>query len=100
MPSDSHLYAIHGLTVSSEFAWPLVASGLGVPDVCIRYGDVPVRLDDARTSGVLFEVSPDNYLLRIDGVARYWVRAGREIVVEPAAHAEPNDIWTFLVGPA
>lgn len=96
--SSSFLYSIHGLTVSSEFQCADLAPGSGVPDVRIRSGQVPHRLANPRAAGVLFEVDADNYLLRVDGIARYRASLGREVIVEQMPGATSGDVQTFLFG--
>ena len=93
------VYAVHGLTIASVLECPELPAGHGPPHVEVRYGTVPTHLDNPRKAGVLFEVSPDSYLLRVDAVARYWARAGREIVIEPTPDADAVDVRTFLFGP-
>lgn len=39
-------------------------------------------------------------LLKVDGVANYWVKEGREIVIEPGPAAEAGDVRVFLLGSA
>ena len=92
------LYAIHGLTISSDIPCSELQPGAGTPDVRLRYGTVPRHLDAPRAAGVLFEATRDSYLLCIDGIARYWARSGREIVVDPAPNATRADVHTFLFG--
>jgi energy-coupling factor transporter ATP-binding protein EcfA2 len=47
---------------------------------------------------VLFEASPDNYLLRLDGTARYWARAGREVLIDIAPKALEVRVRTHFLG--
>lgn len=97
--SPSFSYAVHGLTVSSDVPcpelWPATSE---TPDVRIRRGPVPEHLDAPRVSGVLFETTTDNYLLCVPGVARYWARAGREILIDQEEDAQPSAVRTFLFG--
>lgn len=95
---SSHLYALHGLTVASDRPYSELPPGYGSADVHIRTGPVPAQFDSPRAAGVLYQAYEENYLLRVDGVARYWARSGREIVVEPAPGAAAADIGTLLLG--
>jgi hypothetical protein len=91
------LYSIHGLTVSSEFPLPELPAGAGTADLSIRRAKVPSTLSNARERGVLFDASPEGYLLRVPGVGRFLARDGREILVEPDG-GSALDIATFVLG--
>lgn len=69
------------------------------PDLTIRIGAVPARLDGARDASPLLQVTPQKEArLSIDGVATYWLRSSQEIVVDPQMAADAPDIRTFLFG--
>lgn len=98
-PSPFFCYAVYGLTVSSDVPFPeLCPATTDTPDVRIHQGSVPEHLDEPKVSGVLFETTTDGYLLRVHGVASYWARAGREILIDPEESAPPTDVRTFLYG--
>jgi hypothetical protein len=68
-------------------------------DVVIRVGPVPARLDGAKDLTPLLQATPQGEArLCIDGVATYWLRSEREIVVDPHMPAESPDVRTFLFG--
>jgi len=64
----------------------------------MRLGRIPEHLDGSRGEGVLYEVAPGQFLLRVRNVSRYLVRDGAEIVVDPAPNADPASIRLFLMG--
>ena len=68
------------------------------PPVVIRYGDVPAELENPTGRGVLYQASAHQFLLKLDGVARYLVCNGNEIVVEPAPGSLASDVRVFLLG--
>ena len=77
-------YLAYGLRFRSEIELPfLSAAGEGEPDVIVRLGAAPeaAALDLRRG---IWKSASDCFLLNVDAVARYVVRQGREIVVEPA----------------
>lgn len=82
--SKSIDYTIFGLTVRSEIALPDVspASGWECPAVIIRLGAV------------------DNPSLTIEGVGRYRIKDGREIIVDPAEGAHERNVRLYLLGSA
>ena len=53
------------------------------PDVVIAEGDFPDALPEALESSRVHEVNAEALLLRVDGVGRYLVRGGREILIDP-----------------
>jgi hypothetical protein len=93
-------YRIFGLHISSELPLPELDSVLsdGSPDVTIRRGSVPVAMACGEPQGL--SVRPDGAVLNIIGVARYWIRAGCEIIVEPCPGASDRNLRLFLLGSA
>ena len=91
-------YAAYGLRFRSEIAVPFAAcSAEGEPDVTVRLGAVPEALEAPRDRQGWWESAPGMFLLKVDGVARYLVTAGRDVVVEPAGGDE-SSVTTFLLG--
>ncbi len=97
-------YHIFGLNIES--AIPLPASPVvdcsvkRSPDVVIEFGDVPLELDNPLIKGVRYQAGPGEFLLRVDLVARYYVREGRRIIIAPEPGAEEERILIFLMGSA
>lgn len=97
-----HRYRISGLRVESEAELPGVGalSEKGVPDVTIRMGAVPAALADATAKGPTWEIAPGHFLLRIDGIARFLLREGRQITCDLDFGATAEDAAVFLLGTA
>jgi hypothetical protein len=98
-----HSYILAGLTIRSEFPLPeLLPHALAGarPDIEIRYGPVPDSLPGAIRSMPSAQTTPDAVLLEISGVGRFYVRAGKEIWVEPESAAKAEDLRLFLLGSA
>jgi hypothetical protein len=76
-------YTAFGLTIRSDFLLPEFTAGddRHPPDLAILAGTV------------------DEFLLDIEGIARYRVSSGTEITVEACAEADENSIRLFLMGP-
>ena len=68
--------------------------------ISIRYGDIPEHLPNARSQDAHFELGDDDFLLRVDKVARFRVRGGKEIIVAPAAEASMQQIRIYLLSAA
>ena len=93
--SVPHRYTTYGLRIASELAVPWLPAGSeGAPDVTIRLGTVP----GACAGGNAFwEARPGVFRLHVEGVARYQVTAGSDILVEPAG-GDDHEVAIFLVG--
>lgn len=85
-------YKAFGLSIESKFECPELASGSDAPVVSIRRGEVPMTMEDAKASGVLYQAKPNQFLLRIDGIARFMVSDGKEIVIKPAANSNIDEV--------
>jgi hypothetical protein len=97
-------YRIFGLNIASVI--PLPATPVlhlqpdAIPDVVIVYGSVPETLTNPPFKGVRFQAGNGELLLRVDGVARYFVQNGCRITILPEAGAHEDDILVFLMGSA
>ncbi|HJT79326.1 MAG TPA: hypothetical protein VJ739_19170 [Gemmataceae bacterium] len=97
-PAGAGTFGAFGLTISSCIDWPELPAAAGAPQVAVVYGDVPAELPGATDEGVCYQVTPGQALLRMDGIARFWVRDGREIVVQRHRNAGDDDVRLFLLG--
>jgi len=92
-------YRAFGLHVASEFeVTALEPANSDVADVFIRFGSVPPALHPAKTTTPLFDASDESFLLRMEGLARYLIIRGREIIVEPLAENPLHEISAFITG--
>ncbi len=103
------IYKTYGLTIDSEISLPELipqtnrneqdaarASQQGI--VQIRLGAVPEQLEHPTGQGVLYQASANQFLLSMNHIARYLVRNGNEIIIQPALNALESDIRVFLLG--
>ena len=98
MIASARDYCAYGLRIRSEITAPFVAGfAPGAPDVTIRYGAVPEALPAPGERWGPWESAPGVFLLNVDGVARYLVSEGRDIVIEPTGGSEPA-VRAFLLG--
>jgi hypothetical protein len=93
-------YYIHGLTVASELQCPELRASSREPDVIVRYGPVPVELDDPAVRGAVHQVAGDRCLLDLTAIAgaRFLIQNGNEIVVDREEGARDSMIRLYLLG--
>ena len=90
-----HRYAAHGLCIASDFAVPWLPAGPDrAPDVTVRRGAVPAV---SANQFVFWEASPGAFHLEVDGLARFRVTGGTDILVEPVGEDE-HALAVALVG--
>ena len=77
-------FGLFGLVVQSEIALPAPAAPEGDVDLEIRVGPLPAVLAGALITRRGFEADETSVLLRVEGVGRFWIREGREVVVDAA----------------
>ena len=94
---DPHFYSLFGLSIASDMPLPELVRIVPVvaPDVIVR-----MRADAA--SPTIAEPYPidDHLSLTIDGIARYTVARGAEIVVDPDPGALERNVRLYLLGSA
>jgi len=95
-------FKLYGLSVHSD--WPLPEcpelERVGSPDIRFRRGAVPVEGIDPNASNAWEHSFAGDFWLDIEGVARYWMRQGIEIIVDPYPEADETSIRVFLLGSA
>jgi len=95
-----HEYRVHGLRVDSVLEFPELLPGSGPPDASIRYGDVPLSLHDPLEQNAFFEAKPGHFLLKLDGIARFLVSEGKQILIDRSPDSRDDEIRLFLLGSA
>lgn len=94
-------YSAFGLNIESDLECPhLMAGAAPDSDVVIRLGSTPPELEDAGAQDKYYQTNSNQFLMKIDGVARYLVSDGREIIVEALPEAAERDVQLFLLGSA
>jgi len=99
--SALHSYRIGGLAVSSqlELAGAIDAPADGAAaDVTVRFEPVPEALPGGSPGGPTWDIDGDTVLLRVPSLARYLIRGGRHIGVEPEPGATARDVGAFVLG--
>ena len=113
MASPDHTmndYTAYGLRVRSALQLPFALlpdvpdgerGSTDEPDVTVRLGEAPATLPTparAGVRGVVWEAAPGAFVLNVDGVARYLVTGGCDVMVEPRG-GDDRDVGHFLAGP-
>lgn len=97
-----HFYRLSGLIVGAELelpgAIPWPPHQATEPDVLVRLGPVPDRLDRATRRGPTWELDDRHFLLRLPGIGGFLVKDGRLIHMEPAPGVDAADALPFLTG--
>ena len=89
------LYQLFGLRVASELALPeLFEADCGAADVRIALG----RFEPDAGEQPPISAGPGEMVMRVPGVARYRVRGGAEILVEPVAGVAERNVRLYLLG--
>lgn len=92
-------YFTFGLEIQSELELPelLQSSNLGSIDLSISIGKTPANLPNYQKKGIAFEIAPNEFLLDLKDIARFYVTNGNSIVIEPKTE-DMRDIRLFLLG--
>src|SRR5271165_454184 len=100
MKQVAGMYLVGGITLLSELALPelpLIQQQSATPHpVIIRMGEVANHLPGAVEVDPYCFATATQYLLSVQGIARYLVTGGREIVVDPEANALLLDVRAYL----
>jgi hypothetical protein len=96
----SHFHHAFGLGFRSCLPLPelLPSCSTAPTDVEIVAGPVPLELADATKRCVRFQSAPGQLLLQVDGVARFLIKDGRQIVIDRDPAADDDDVRVFLLG--
>ena len=100
MGAGLETYRLGPFLIASELPFPeLTREESGAPNVWIRVGRTPERIDGVVANESLWWASQTEYLQRVPGIATFHVSGGRTIVVEPAPDSLPGDIRAYLLAP-
>lgn len=97
MAGKQEKYTAFGLVIESELALPQLLPGVGEANVYIRFGKVPASIDTSGVHTPWWQAAIGQYLLKVDGIARYYVADGSVITIEPHPAAQIEDIRVFLL---
>ena len=98
--SNKFHYKAYGLSINSCICCPELNQTKQSPDIDVSFGKLPEALDSPKDSGIRFQVSPGELMLNVDGVARFLVRNGKEIIIDKNESTNEETIRLFLLGSA
>ncbi|RPH33337.1 MAG: hypothetical protein EHM93_05145 [Bacteroidales bacterium] len=96
----SFTYKAFGLIIRSEVECPELIASSGAADVTIILGKTPQTLSNPIFSGVRFQTNGHEFLLAVDGIARYYAENGNSITIDVFPNADISDVRLFLLGSA
>ncbi len=91
------MYHAFGLNIESEIELPELLYSDGTADITISLGKVPDFLENPIENTPWYEVGMGQFLLRVDGISKYYVTDGKYIIIEPHHGVDLDDIRVFLV---
>ncbi len=93
-----YIYRAYGLIFLSELLIPELDTAEGTPDVMIKFGEVPAFLSDPVDQGKFYQSAPNEFLLKLDKIAKFYVKDGNTITITPFIDLDSPDIRLFLLG--
>lgn len=97
-------FTAYNLTIESELdlpELPLCTQETSAPDVSIRIAKVPPDgLPEGKQLGPFLWVTPDQLWLQVPRIARFWVRGGHNIDIDPEPGIDEDSLRVFLLGSA
>lgn len=96
---NNRMVTAFGIIIESQIELPELFTTAAdmAPQVKISLGHVPKKLDNAITGNPWYEIANGKFLLRVEGIADYYVTDGNAITIEPNEKATQEDIRVFLL---
>lgn len=100
MMAKKYIYCSFGLVIESDILMPELILGAGKSDISIIIGKVPDEIEEIVDQAVDYKISKTEFLFFVDKVAKYYVKEGRLIIVEPSKGADDASVKVYLIGTA
>lgn len=95
------VYKAFGLCFASETELPELPSYAGLKgDVSIVSGNVPDQIAKPFRETVRYQLSENDFILKVTGIAKYRVQNGNIITIEAEKGVSENEVRLFLYGSA
>lgn len=98
--NSKHLYQAFGLIINSEIELPELPIAFGDFDVTVSLGSAPKSLENPTFIGVRFESKYNEFLLRIEHIATFFVTDGKHIIIDTCDNVDFDEVRLFLLGSA
>ncbi|MFO7829388.1 MAG: hypothetical protein R6V23_12250 [Bacteroidales bacterium] len=98
--SKKYQYTAFGLNFISDFEIPELIKTENAPDVQIKTGQTPEQINHIIKKGVRYQAGKDEFLLETDQIAKFYIKNGNEIIVEPYKKEVDKEVRLFLLGSA
>jgi hypothetical protein len=94
----TNYYQVFGLVVQSELVLPeLNTIDQAKPDIIIRIGPTPGKLEKVSFRGAIFESSPEEFLFSND-IVKLHIKDGKTICFQPNDTASDQEIRLYILG--
>ncbi len=90
-------YFANGFSIESEIEIPELPFTDLEPNIFIRLGKTPEKIDNPIISRGLQQINENEYLLDIDHAARYWVKNKSEVIVEPYEGVQAEAVRIYIL---
>jgi len=99
---QTHYYCFGGFTIQSCISLPLNSPRKPTnlkADVFIEWGSVPDELKTIISKGALWESGHDEFIFWMQNVARYYIKSGQQVYIQPHPDSSERAIRNYLLGP-
>lgn len=91
------MYTAFGLNIESEIELPELLTSESLAEIIIALGSVPEHIQNSSETTPWLEIGKGQFLLRVDGIAKYYVENGYKITIEQDKQADMRDVRLFLL---
>lgn len=96
MATETRIYTAFGLVIQSEMVLPALLPHGGAAEVFIQWGNAPEIVNPV-VQTPWYAATRNEFWLQVDGIAKYYVHNGRQIIIEPYSQSQEQDIRVFLL---
>lgn len=98
--NKKYRYKAFGLNFISDFEIPELIQSDNEPDVFVSIDTAPAQINNIIKKGVRYQAGKDEFLLETDRIAKFYIKNGNKIIVEPYKKEIDKEVRLFLLGSA